>query len=91
MSRTSHSFERRAASLRLRIEDLSSLRKTVALPADRDIDERQWFVVESELKAVEIRLSRRLKRVMREYFSQLERVESARILNGLFGEISTLR
>ncbi len=50
MNKMSHSFERRVASLRLRIEDLSSLRKTVALPADRDIDERQWYVVESELK-----------------------------------------
>lgn len=87
MSKTYHSFERRVASLRLRIEDLSSLRKTVALPANRDIDERQWFVVETELKAVEIRLSRRLKRVAREYFSQLENAEAARILNGLLGEI----
>jgi hypothetical protein len=74
-------------SLRIRIESLSSLRKTVALPAEHDISERQWFVIESELKAVEIRLSRRLKRVTKEYLPQLESKDAAAILNGLLGEI----
>lgn len=81
------SFKRRAASLRMRIESLSGLRKAVALPAEHDIGERRWFAVESELKAVEIRLSRRLKRVTREYFSDLDDKKSVRILNSLFGEI----
>ncbi len=81
------SFGRRIASLRIRIESLSSLRKTVALPAEHDIGERQWFAIESELKAVEIRLSRRLKRVAKEYLPQLNRRESAGILNSLLGEI----
>jgi hypothetical protein len=81
------SFQRRIMSLRIRIEDLSSLRKTIALPAEHDISERQWFVIESELKAVEIRLSRRLKRVTKEYLPQLENKDAAGILNGLLGEI----
>jgi hypothetical protein len=81
------SFQRRFASLRLRIESLSLLRKTVSLPAEHDIRERQWLVIESELKAVEIRLSRRLKRVTKEYLPQLNRPEAAGILNSLFGEI----
>lgn len=87
MNTTANSFKRRAASLRMRVEDLSSLRKTVSLPAEHDIGERRWFVIESELKAVEIRLSRRLKRVTREYFSQLNDKKSVRILNSLLGEI----
>lgn len=87
MNTVANSFKRRTASLRMRIEDLSSLRKTVALPAEHDITERQWFVVESELKAVEIRLTRRLKRVTREYLPQLNNKRSARILNALLGEI----
>lgn len=82
-----NSFQRRIASLRIRIESLSSLRKTVALPAAQDITERQWFVVESELKAVEIRLSRRLKRAAKDYLPQVNRREPARILNSLLGEI----
>ena len=87
MNNFAESFKRRAASLRMRIESLSSLRKTVALPAAHDIGEQQWFAIESELKAVEIRLSRRLKRVSKEYFTQLNDKNSARILNSLFGEI----
>ena len=87
MNNVAASFNRRAASLRMRLESLSSLRKTVALPAAHDIRERQWFAIESELKAVEIRLSRRLKRVAKEYFPQLSDKNSARILNSLFGEI----
>lgn len=87
MNTTAENFKRRAASLRMRVEDLSGLRKTVSLPAAHDIGERRWFVIETELKAVEIRLSRRLKRVTKEYFSQLNDKKSARILNSLFGEI----
>jgi hypothetical protein len=87
MNTAANSFKRRAASLRMRIESLSSLRKTIALPAENDISERQWFVIESELKAVEIRLSRRLKRAQRDYFSQLGDKHSARNLNALLGEI----
>jgi len=87
MNTTANSFKRRAVSLRMRIESLSSLRRTVALSAEYDILERQWFVIESELKAVEIRLSRRLKRAQRDYFSQLGNQPAARILNSLFGEI----
>ena len=74
-------------SLRIRVESLSSLRKTVSLPAEHDIRERQWFVIESELKAVEIRLSRRLKRVTKEYLPQLNNQAAAVVFNGLLGEI----
>lgn len=87
MNNIADNFKRRAASLRIRIENLSGLRKTVSLPAEHDIGERRWFVIESELKATEIRLSRRLKRVAREYFSNLDDKKNVRILNSLFGEI----
>jgi hypothetical protein len=87
MKTFNNSFQRHIESLRTRIESLSSLRKTIALPAEHDISERQWFVIESELKAVEIRLSRRLKRVTKEYLPQLNNKDAAGILNGLLGEI----
>lgn len=81
------SFQRRIASLRLRIEGLSSLRKTISLPAKHDISERQWFAIESELKAVEIRLSRHLKKAAKEFLPLLNDGKSSRIFNGMLGKI----
>lgn len=81
------SFKNRVSSLRLRIESLSKLRKSVALPEAHDISERQWFVIESELKAVEIRLMRRLKKVTKLYSPQTEKIDSARNFNESLGEI----
>lgn len=82
-----NSFKTRVSSLRLRIESLSKLRKSVALPEAHDISERQWFVIESELKAVEIRLMRRLKKVTKLYSPQTEKIDSARNFNESLGEI----
>jgi hypothetical protein len=87
MKRPTHNFRSRIESLRLRIESLSGLRKSVALPPAHDISERQWFVIESELKAVEIRLLRRLKKLNRTYLPQLEKTGAARDLNAGLGEI----
>ncbi len=87
MKTLTHNFRNRIDSIRLRIESLSSLRKSVALPEAQDISERQWFVIESELKAVEIRLLRRLKKLNRTYLPQLEKTIAARELNAGLGEI----
>lgn len=91
MKTYAHNFRGRIESLRLRIESLSGLRKAVALPAAHDISARQWFVIESELKAVEIRLARRLKKVGRAYLpeigAEIRRGAAARELNAALGEI----
>lgn len=87
MKAARHNFRSRIESLGLRIESLSTLRKSVALPAPHDISERQWFVLESELKAVELRLLRRLKRISKTYLPQLHETAAAQILNSGLGEI----
>jgi len=81
-----YSFQRRVESARMRIEALSSLRKTVALPT-RCLTARQWFVIENQLNTVQARLQSRLKRAAREHFPQLENPKAARSFNSLLGEI----
>ncbi|MGA9769546.1 MAG: hypothetical protein WBV94_10930 [Blastocatellia bacterium] len=87
MNNLPHQFQRRVESLRMRIETLSSLRNLVALPPAHDISSRQWVVIESELKAVEARLLRRLKRGARAHLPQANSPQVAAILNALLGEI----
>lgn len=80
-------LQRRIESLRIRIEALSSLRTSVQLPPSLTITQRQWVVLEAELKAVEIRLLRRLKRGARAYLAQAHQRPAARALNAQLGEI----
>ena len=87
MKPITHKFRSWVESLRMRIESLSALRKTIALPKAHDISERQWFVIESELKAVEIRLLRRMKRITRAYLPRLQEVQVRQMLNASLGEI----
>jgi hypothetical protein len=87
MNSLAPSFQKRIDSLRLRIEELSSLRNTVALPPLHDISPKQWSVIESELKTSETRLLRRLKRVSRAHLPHLHNSRAARSLNSLLGEI----
>lgn len=78
---------RRSRSLRDRIEALSSLRATVALPKAHDVTRRQWTVIESQLAAVESRLGARLKRGMRAYLPTAHQLQGARGFNALLGEL----
>lgn len=80
-------LQRRIESLRARIESLSSLRTLVNLPPQHDITKRQWSVLESELKAVEKRLSARLKRGARTYLTQAYSRPAARALNAQLGDV----
>ncbi|MBP1724267.1 MAG: hypothetical protein H6Q44_1972, partial [Deltaproteobacteria bacterium] len=83
----SQSLRRRVESLRMRVENLSSLRRLVDLPPDRDITKRQWAVLESQLKVVEAGLLSRLKKAGRAYLPLVHNSRIARTLNGLLGEI----
>ena len=83
----STSLERKIDAQRLRIEALSSLRELVSLPPQFDISKRQWRIIEAELKAVESRLLRRLKRGAAVYLAQPSDLTAARAMNSLLGEI----
>jgi hypothetical protein len=63
------------------------LRELVNLPPNHDITKRQWTVLDLELKAVETRLLRRLKRGARAYLSQANNRAAARALNAQLGDI----
>jgi len=80
-------FERTIASLRLRIDELSSLRARVGLPPQRDITRRQWSVLELQLAAVEQRLTTRLRRATAGYQGSGRDVRDARRLNAALGGI----
>lgn len=83
----SRSLARKVDAQRIRIEGLSTLREVVSLPPHSDITKRQWQILESELKATEARLIRRLKRGAGAYLSQPGNVVAARSLNSLLGEL----
>ena len=83
----SRSLARKVDAQRIRIEGLSTLREVVSLPPHSDITKRQWQILESELKATEARLIRRLKRGSGAYLSQPGNVAAARSLNSLLGEL----
>ena len=83
----SRSLARKVEAQRIRIEGLSSLREVVSLPPHLDITKRQWQILESELKATETRLIRRLKRGASAYLAQPENVAAARSLNSVLGEL----
>lgn len=83
----SSSLERRIEAQRVRIEALSSLRDVVSLPPDLDISKRQWRILDAELKTVETRLIRRLKRGATTYLSQPTDLKAARVMNSLLGEL----
>jgi hypothetical protein len=83
----SGSLERKIEAQRLRIEALSSLRELVSLPPQQDITKRQWRILEAELKTVETRLLRRLKRGASAYLSQASDLKAARGMNSLLGEL----
>lgn len=83
----SRSLERRIDAQRIRIEALSSLRDVVSLPPHLDITKRQWRILDAELKTVETRLIRRLKRGASAYLSQSADLSAARAMNSLLGEL----
>ena len=83
----SGSLARRIDAQRVRIEALSSLREMVALPPHLDVTRRQWRVLEGELKSVETRLIRRLKRGASAYLSRPADPPAARAMNSLLGEL----
>ncbi|MGB7069899.1 MAG: hypothetical protein WBD22_10425 [Pyrinomonadaceae bacterium] len=80
-------LQRRIDALRVRIEELSSLRTLVSLGPSVDIGRRQWKVLESELNTVEAKLLRRLKNSARAYLSKSGDIAAARLLNKQLGEI----
>jgi len=83
----SRSFEARVESARLRIGDLSSLRRLVALSSERDVTRRQWHAIELQLSATEARLQSRLKRAADQYLGRVDEIRIARRLNAVLGEI----
>src|SRR5687768_13677381 len=83
----SRSLERKIEAQRFRIEALSSLRELVSLAPNRDITKRQWRILEAELKTIETRLVRRLKRGASTYLSQPDNLTAARAMNSLLGEL----
>ena len=87
MSSLSRTFESRVQSARLRIADLSSLRRRVALPPRYDITKRQWSALELSLSAAEARLRSRLNRASDQYLGNADDVVVARSLNSVLGEI----
>ncbi|HEX8195485.1 MAG TPA: hypothetical protein VF571_04680 [Pyrinomonadaceae bacterium] len=87
MTNHAKTLKRRVEALQMRIESLSSLRPSVNLPSNYDITKRQWTVLETEMKAVEIRLQRRLNRGARAYLAQSDNRAAARSLNAQLGEI----
>lgn len=70
-----------------RAETLATLRKTVSLPAERDLAPRQWAVVESELQVVSVRLQNRLRKAARRYLPATHDPRNARAFNAVIGKI----
>jgi hypothetical protein len=85
-SRSTH-LQRHVESLRFRIESFSTLRKLINLSPEHDLTNRQWSVIESQLKVVEARLLARLKAGGRAYLPQSHSLKTARTLNSLLGVI----
>ena len=81
------SFEHRVESAALRIGELASLRRVVALPQGSDITPHQWAALQLQLNAVEARLKTRLKRAADQHLGTVEELPSARRLNGALGAI----
>lgn len=77
----------RVQSARLRIGDLSSLRRRVALPPEHDITAQQWSALELGLSTAQARLIARLKRAADQYLGNVDDVRVARSLNAVLGEI----
>lgn len=80
-------LQRRAESIRYRIESLTHLRRMVDLPARQDIAERQWSVLEPQLHAAAARLSSRLKRATDALLPHSGAAAGARRLNSALGQI----
>ncbi len=87
MRTQSRDLERRYESAKQRIEALTSLRKRVSLPPEKDIRARQWHVIESQLQVAENRLLARLKSAARTYLPNAHELEPARKLNALLGDL----
>ncbi|HZK04761.1 MAG TPA: hypothetical protein VFC82_02820 [Actinomycetaceae bacterium] len=87
MKRPTRDLQVRMEGLRLRVDELGSLRSLVQLPAERDISRRQWSVIESQLAVIEARLLARLKRVGRTYLPTAHEPQAAVALNALLGEL----
>lgn len=75
----------RIESLRLRVEELTSLRRLVQLPPEHDITPRQWSVIESQLAVVASSLTARLKGDGRAFLPLAYEPAGARQLNSLLG------
>lgn len=87
MRRIAARLGRRADSLRFRIDELSSLRELVGLPARQDITRRQWSVLELQLASTEARLRERLTQATDRHLPNAHEVDSARPLNAALGEL----
>lgn len=75
----------RIESLRLRVDELRSLRHLVQLPPEHDITARQWSVIESQLAVVASGLTARLKGDGRALLPLAHEPAGARQLNALLG------
>lgn len=77
----------RIRSIRFQIESLGNLRKTVMLPEQSDISERQWAVIEPQLTASSVRLSSRLNRLSETLLARARDPGPARELHGALGQL----
>jgi hypothetical protein len=88
MSGADHPLVRRVASMRLRIDSLTSLRRLVDLPPAQDITARQWAVLEPQLAAAAARLTARLNGLVDRYIpAALHALPAARRLNAGLGRM----
>lgn len=80
-------LERRIESFRRKLHTLTSLRKILSLPEKYDLTERQWSVLESQLFALERRLTLRLNAISRTYLPMVDQAEVARSMNAALGKL----
>lgn len=87
MMRPARALQSRMEGLRLRVEELSSLRTLVELPPGQDISRRQWTVIQSQLTVVQADLTARMKSGGRTYLPHAHEPRAARDLNALLGQV----
>ena len=80
-------LKKRVESLALRAQSLTNLRRMVALPTQRDINERQWEFLNEQLEAARNRILSKLKNGVTKYSGLAEGTASARKINSYLGEI----
>jgi hypothetical protein len=82
-----HRLQQRAEALQFRVRGLTTLRRLVDLPAELDVTERQWSILEPQLSAAAAQLTSRLKVATHQLLSQAHRVEARVRLNATLGRI----